>query len=126
MRGSIAYAFAREASSALRLSSSVVIARPRSVDKDGFDYSVCMVKRSAKSSFMASQVVFPGGMVEKTDGTVAKHFGYTESDALKVGALREVHCIASLYYPHWPISVKFPSRPTFFQDLRRSWSSSMW
>ena len=84
-----------------RLSASVIIAVPRevaprdselSLSAASCDYAIAMVKRTAKASFMADAMVFPGGAVDAGDSAVAhKLLGLATPEAtLKVAGAREV------------------------------------
>lgn len=64
------------------------------VGDDDSDYVVCMLRRSARSSFMADALVFPGGAMEYEDTALAaslveQHSGSIRCDALTVCAARE-------------------------------------
>ena len=72
-----------------RASSSVVLAAP---DSTGPGYKILFLERSAKSSFMPSTYVFPGGAVDKADSDpawAATYPGHGSALALRVAAARE-------------------------------------
>lgn len=64
------------------------------------DYAVCLVKRSAKSSFMPSNAVFPGGQLDPSDKEFAKRSSDPDSEmmALRVAAAREAFEEAGLLF----------------------------
>jgi len=64
------------------------------------DYAVCLVKRSAKSSFMPSSAVFPGGQLDPSDKDYAKRSGNSDPEtmALRVAAAREAFEEAGLLF----------------------------
>lgn len=49
---------------AIRHAATLVVARPTTAD----DYEIYMLRRSARSAFMPSTLVFPGGALEDDDG----------------------------------------------------------
>jgi 8-oxo-dGTP pyrophosphatase MutT (NUDIX family) len=77
-----------------RLAATVVIVRPTSAHGRSGDLECYMLRRSAKSPFMPSSLVFPGGRVDPGDGGSD---GASDSDAaFEAAARRECREEASL------------------------------
>jgi nucleoside diphosphate-linked moiety X motif protein 19 len=53
--------------SGLWRNSATLILAVRAAQPSKFDYNILMLKRSARSKFMPSAVVFPGGVTEAAD-----------------------------------------------------------
>jgi 8-oxo-dGTP pyrophosphatase MutT (NUDIX family) len=80
-----------------RLSAGVVVCKRNHRVPEGQkgDFSVLLVRRSAKSSFMPNTYVFPGGKVDAVDETAAFHarnvgFSRANNEMFKLCASRRV------------------------------------
>lgn len=71
----------------MRLSASLIMARPSGLDS----FEILFVRRSPTARFMPNMCVFPGGAVDRSDGT-------HEDTACRVAAIRETFEETGLFY----------------------------
>jgi 8-oxo-dGTP pyrophosphatase MutT (NUDIX family) len=78
--------------SAIKQAATLVLAARAGLSSHGYDYRVLMVVRASKSRFMPGASVFPGGVLEDCDNSIAWCEALSTKDALlhyKVAAIRE-------------------------------------
>jgi 8-oxo-dGTP pyrophosphatase MutT (NUDIX family) len=79
-----------------RNSASVIVTTKTDYLSDGFDYSICFVRRSLQTRFMPGALVFPGGVVEPED----TEGGVSVDTILRRCALRELREESGIAYQH--------------------------